>query len=156
MAGSERIRAPFGGVVLEADGRVVHTVSLRGATAKDDGRSRLAADLRRYFAGERVDFDEYEVDFTAYTPFERAVLRATQAIPYGETRTYGEVAAKIGKPDAARAVGQALGKNRTCILVPCHRVVAANGGLGGFTGGLNWKEDLLDLEGSRPRRDRSS
>lgn len=155
MTGSERVRSPFGGVFLEANGHVVHTVSLRRATAKDDGRSHLAADLRRYFAGERVDFSEYEVDFTEYTPFERAVLRATQAIPYGETRTYGEIAAKIGKPDAARAVGQALGKNRTCILVPCHRVVAANGGLGGFTGGLHWKKDLLALEGSR-RRDRSS
>lgn len=149
MAGNEQIRAPFGGVVVEADGTRVRAVSLRKATARDDGRSALAADLRRYFAGERMDFSRYEVDFTEYTPFERTVLRATQSIPYGETRTYGEIAAKIGKSDAARAVGQALGKNRTCILVPCHRVVAANGGLGGFTGGLHWKKDLLALEGSR-------
>ena len=144
----EEIRAPFGGVEIEADGDTVRIVSLRRNSKGDAARSTLAADLRRYFAGERVDFSRYAVDWSAHTPFERSVLEATRAIPYGETRTYGQIAAAIGKPDAARAVGQALGKNRTCIVVPCHRVVAVNG-LGGFTGGLRWKKELLTLEGSR-------
>ena len=152
MAGSERVRAPFGHVVVENSGRTVRAVSLRTGRARDDGSGRLAADLRRYFAGQPVDFSRYDVDWEPYTPFERAVLRATRNIPYGETRTYGEIAAAIGKPDAARAVGQALGKNRTCIVVPCHRVVAANG-LGGFTGGLHWKKGLLALEGALDARE---
>ena len=108
----------------------------------------MAADLRRYFAGEAVDFAGYEVDLQFRSEFERAVLAATRSIPYGQTRTYGQIARAIGEPDAARAVGQALGRNPACIVIPCHRVVAANGGLGGFTGGLRWKEALLRLEGS--------
>jgi len=148
MAGSERIRARFGHMVIEASGDSVAEVSLRTGPVRDHGGSALAADLRRYLAGDRVDFSKYSVDWAVYTPFESAVLRATRAIPYGETRTYGEIAKEIGRPDAARAVGQALGKNRTCIVVPCHRVVAVNG-LGGFTGGIRWKKELLALEKGR-------
>src|SRR2546425_7817133 len=136
MAGSERIRAPSGTLVVAAEGRRVQEISLRDRRGTDDGHSPSAADLRRYLSGGRVDFKGYEVDWTAYTPFERSVLEATRRIPYGETRTYGQIAAAIGRPDAARAVGQALGKNRTCILIPCHRGVAANGGPPGFSTGL--------------------
>ena len=150
MAGSERIRARGGTIVVAAEGRTVQEISLRDRRGTDDGHSPLAADLRRYLSGGHVDFKGYDVDWSAYTPFERSVLEATRRIPYGETRTYGQIAAAIGRPDAARAVGQALGKNRTCILIPCHRVVAANGGLGGFSGGLHWKRELLALEGARP------
>jgi len=149
MAGSERIRTRQGHVVVETEGDTVRRVSLRRGTARTEASSALAADLRRYFAGERVDFSRYDVDYEGYTPFQRAVLEATRRIPWGETRTYGQIAAEIGKPDAARAVGQAVGANRTCIVVPCHRVVASNG-LGGFTGGLHWKRDLLALEGALP------
>ena len=148
MAGSERIRTPQGHVVVESEGRTVRRVSLRRGSARTETSSALAADLRRYFAGERVDFSRYDVDYAGYTPFQRAVLEATRRIPWGETRTYGQIAAEIGRPDAARAVGQAVGANRTCIVVPCHRVVASNG-LGGFTGGVHWKKDLLALEGAR-------
>jgi len=148
MAGSERIRTPQGHVVVESEGRTVRRVFLRRGAARTEASSPLAADLRRYFAGERVDFSRYRVDYEGYTPFQRAVLEATRRIPWGETRTYGQIAAEIGRPDAARAVGQAVGANRTCIVVPCHRVVASNG-LGGFTGGLHWKKDLLALEGAR-------
>lgn len=83
------------------------------------------------------------------TPFQRAVWGAARAIPHGRTRTYGEIAAAVGRPGAARAVGQALGANPVPLLVPCHRVVAAGGGLGGFTGGLDLKARLLALEGTR-------
>jgi O-6-methylguanine DNA methyltransferase len=83
------------------------------------------------------------------TPFQRAVWAQLLAIPYGKTRTYGDIAAELGKPRAARAVGTACGANPIPILVPCHRIVAGNGSLGGFGGGVRMKHDLLELERSR-------
>lgn len=80
------------------------------------------------------------------TPFQRAVWEALLRIPVGETRTYGQLAAAIGRPKAARAVGQACGANPIPVLIPCHRVVAGSGGLGGFSGGLEWKRRLLAVE----------
>ena len=148
MRGVERVRAPLGHAVVATDGSVVSEIHLRSG-ARDDGTSALAADLRRYFAGEPTDFTDYEVELESRSEFERSVLAATRGIPHGQTRTYGQIARAIGHPDAARAVGQALGRNPACIVIPCHRVVAANGGLGGFTSGLRWKETLLRLEGSR-------
>lgn len=82
------------------------------------------------------------------TPFQRAVWEGLLQIPAGEVRTYGELAAVIGRPMAARAVGQACGANPIPVLVPCHRVVAASGGLGGFSAGLDWKRRLLSVERS--------
>lgn len=146
MAGKEYIRAPWGTVTVDAEGRRVREVSLRSRSPSRNSGGPLAADLRRYFSGEPVDFARYDVDWEGYTAFERAVLEATREIPYGETRTYGDIAEAIGKPGSARAVGQALGKNRACIVVPCHRVVGSNG-LGGFSGGIRKKVALLELEG---------
>jgi methylated-DNA-[protein]-cysteine S-methyltransferase len=83
------------------------------------------------------------------TAFQRAVWAKLLAIPYGKTRTYGQIAAELGKPRAARAVGTACGSNPIPILVPCHRIVAGNGALGGFGGGVGMKHDLLELERSR-------
>jgi len=88
-------------------------------------------------------------DAHATTPFQRAVWDALRAIPYGETRSYGELARAIGKPGAARAVGAACGANPWPIIVPCHRVIAADGALGGYSAGLKWKRVLLELEGTR-------
>jgi len=109
----------------------------------------LFADLterfKAYFSGERVNFPE-KLDLSAATPFRRAVWEKTRLIPYGETRSYIWVAGQIGKPEAARAVGQALGRNPLPVIVPCHRVVASDGSLGGFTGGLDVKRRLLRLE----------
>jgi methylated-DNA-[protein]-cysteine S-methyltransferase len=135
---------------FQAEGRVVKRLTFRrgGGEARADG-GVLRRDIERYLGGERVTFADYEIDWSGYTAFQRAVLEATRTIPYGETRTYGEIAAAVGKPRGARAVGQALGKNRTCIVVPCHRVVGAKG-LGGFSGGLRWKKRLLRLEGVSP------
>jgi len=99
-----------------------------------------------YFSGRRADFPD-KLDFSGATPFQREVWRVTRLIPYGETRSYQWVAGQIGKPGAARAVGQALGKNPLPVIVPCHRVVASSGELGGFTGGIEMKRRLLSLEG---------
>ena len=83
------------------------------------------------------------------TPFQKAVWQALQDIPLGQTRSYGEIARVIGRPKATRAVGGACGANPIPLLVPCHRVLAANGKIGGFSGGLDWKRRLLACEGVR-------
>jgi O-6-methylguanine DNA methyltransferase len=101
--------------------------------------------LRRYLAGERVDFPQ-ALDLAAGTPFQQQVWAVLQRIPAGETRSYGWVAAAIGRPRAARAVGQAVGANPINIVIPCHRVIGSNGSLTGYGGGLLLKQRLLDLE----------
>ena len=121
-------------------------------------KSRLARQLVRYFAGERVEMSA-PLQFPPASPFRRRVWEVTAAVPYGAVLTYGEVAARAGRPKAARAVGQALARNPLPLVVPCHRVVAADGGLGGFSGegGVRVKRELLELEGggARPRRGRT-
>ena len=103
--------------------------------------------LQCYFSGHRISFPD-ELDLSGTTPFQRLVWETTKLIPYGETRSYGWVAAYLRKPGAVRAVGQALSRNPLPIIIPCHRVIQSNGGLGGFTGGggLETKIKLLALE----------
>lgn len=107
----------------------------------------VEAQLQEYFAGKRNRFD-LELDF-AGTDFQRAVWNALVAIPFGETRTYTQIAEEIGHPTASRAVGAANGRNPISIIAPCHRVVGADGSLTGFAGGLAAKKWLLTLEGKR-------
>ena len=109
---------------------------------------RVRRELDEYFAGTRQDFD-LELDLTLARPFARKILAATARIPFGATSTYGEIAAEAGSPGAARAAGGALGSNPIPIVVPCHRVLARNGTLHGYTGGLHRKQQLLELEGVR-------
>ncbi len=101
--------------------------------------------LNEYFAGERVCF-ELELDF-AGTEFQQKVWQALLTIPFGETRSYSQIAQQIGNPKAVRAVGAANGKNPLSIVAPCHRVIGASGSLTGFAGGLGAKQFLLTLEG---------
>ena len=103
--------------------------------------------LKSYFSGHRITFPD-KLDLSQGTHFQREVWENTKLIPYGETRSYAWVAEQIKKPRATRAVGQALGKNPLPIIVPCHRVVASNGKLGGFGGGVEMKRYLLSLEAS--------
>lgn len=105
-------------------------------------------ELDEYFDGKRTSFD-IPVDWRLHDGFGRRVLRATARIPFGKLLTYAEVAAKAGSPRAYRAAGNALGSNRMPIVVPCHRVVASGGKIGGYTGGIERKEYLLELEGVR-------
>ena len=105
--------------------------------------------IREYFDGNRTRFD-LPVDFDVLDPFDRRVLAtAFRTIGFGEVVAYGELARRIGKPRAARAVGGALGRNPVAIVVPCHRVVRRDGSLGGYGGGVHWKRRLLALEGRR-------
>jgi len=154
------VDTPFGCVLMVRSERGLRSVSLPRSTRiealSQAGRSLHGAEedtaafgdlplrLQSYFNGEAVAFPD-ELDYGEATAFQRAVWRATRSIPYGSTRSYGWVAAQIGRPRASRAVGGALGRNPIAIVVPCHRVVAG-GGLGGFGGGVAFKKRLLDLE----------
>lgn len=112
--------------------------------------ARAEREVREYLAGRRRTFS-IPADLDGLPPFQRKVLLAERRIPYGRTVTYGELAAKVGRPRAARAVGQALAHNPVPLVIPCHRVVASGGGLGGFGGGLPLKKRLLTLEAARRR-----
>jgi O-6-methylguanine DNA methyltransferase len=103
--------------------------------------------LKAVLAAGRVAKKLPPLDLSGGTPFQQNVWRALQKISRGKTRSYGEIARQIGKPRAVRAVGGACGANSIPIFVPCHRVLAANGKLGGFSGGSNWKRKLLAREG---------
>jgi methylated-DNA-[protein]-cysteine S-methyltransferase len=109
--------------------------------------TRTAAQLAEYFAGERRAFD-LPLDFRG-TVFQKSVWAQLLTIPFGETRSYGELARTLGNPTASRAVGAANGRNPISIIAPCHRVVGASGSLTGFAGGLETKAFLLKLEGPK-------
>jgi len=116
------------------------------SAALDDVRRALD----RYFAGRRLGFD-LKVDLSALPAFQRRVLDATARIPAGQVASYTDVASAAGSPRASRAAGNALHHNPVAIVVPCHRVLRADGSLGGYGGGLPIKEWLLEHEGARPR-----
>lgn len=116
--------------------------------ARDDSHPVLIEaerQLKEYFSGRRREF-ALELDVEG-TVFQRTVWSALRTIPFGETRSYGDIARQIGNPDAVRAVGAANGRNPVSIVVPCHRVIGSNGKLTGFGGGLEAKAQLLALEG---------
>lgn len=106
-----------------------------------------ARQLGEYFHGQRQRFD-LALDLEQGTPFQRAVWRALLAIPAGATTSYGTLATGLGRPQAVRALGAAVGRNPLSIIVPCHRVVGSNGSLTGYAGGLDRKQALLELEGA--------
>jgi methylated-DNA-[protein]-cysteine S-methyltransferase len=118
----------------------------RPGVGEGAGGGELAKRFAAYFAGEPCSFDDVVVDLDDVTPFQRALTEALRSIPYGETATYGELAALAGSPGAARAAGTFCADNRFPIVVPCHRVVAAEG-IGGFGSlGVGYKKRLLELE----------
>lgn len=148
------VASPIGELTLLSDGEALtglYMASPRGAPNIDPAwrheeapfRS-VAEQLAAYFAGERTEFD---LPLSARgTEFQQRVWRALRTIPYGETRSYRDIATAIGAPKAMRAVGLANGRNPISIVVPCHRVVGADGSLTGYGGGLRNKQLLLDLE----------
>ncbi|MGW5457615.1 methylated-DNA--[protein]-cysteine S-methyltransferase [Streptomyces sp. NPDC003996] len=125
-----------------------------GAAPVEDPDSPLLAEairqLRAYFAGERHDFD-LPLDWSLISGFNRQVLRElASGVPYGTVVGYGDLAGRVGQPGGAQAVGAAMGANPLPVVVPCHRVVESDGGIGGFGGGLETKRQLLALEGVLP------
>lgn len=148
------IESPIGELLLLGDEQALHGLYMQNGrkavtVAPDWKRSAqpfasVTEQLSEYFAAGRVTFD---VPLLMHgTPFERRVWSALQEIPYGETVSYGEIARRIGQSQAARAVGLANGRNPIAVIVPCHRVVGANGTLTGYGGGLKRKRILLELE----------
>jgi methylated-DNA-[protein]-cysteine S-methyltransferase len=134
----------YADVVLEELARRVSPRVVEAPAALDTVRR----ELDEYFEGKRTSFD-VPVDWRLHDGFGRRVLKATARIPFGKVLTYGEIAARAGSPRGSRAAGNALGSNRMPIVVPCHRVVRSGGKIGGYTGGVQRKEYLLELEGVR-------
>lgn len=146
-------------VAVDADGAVTHLdfvgrktrdeylarIDKLGETRRDAGAcARVRSEVEEYFAGDRTTF---EVPLAARgTPFQHEVWRALVEIPYGATTTYGELAQRLARPNASRAVGRANGTNPIALIVPCHRVIGADGTLTGYAGGLPIKRALLDFE----------
>jgi methylated-DNA-[protein]-cysteine S-methyltransferase len=123
-----------------------HAPDRAGWRRDDTAFSAAAVQLDAYFAGDRTEFD-LDLELGG-TDFQRRVWSALLTIPYGQTRSYGQIADQIGAPSASRAVGLANGRNPISIIVPCHRVIGSNGSLTGYGGGLDRKRALLDLEKS--------
>jgi methylated-DNA-[protein]-cysteine S-methyltransferase len=149
--------SPLGELTLVADGNALVGVYFAGQRNRPGpdrlGRPSAAAfaepirQLREYFAGERTAFG---LDLNLHgDAFDRRVWELVSAIPYGQTRSYGQLARELGDPGLAQAVGVSNARNRLCIVVPCHRVVAANGALAGYAGGLARKRFLLEAEAAR-------
>lgn len=127
-------------------GSLEHRYARAPVVCDCDHLASVERQLLEYFQGRREAFD-IPIDLSALTDFQRAVLRAAAGLRFGEVATYSDIASRIGRPAASRAVGNALGRNPVAIVVPCHRVVRTDGSLGGYTGGLEYKEALLDIEG---------
>jgi methylated-DNA-[protein]-cysteine S-methyltransferase len=120
---------------------------LNGTRITEGGHAvDTAHEIELYFDGKLSEF-KAPVDVSEGTPFQRSVWKNLLDIPYGKTATYKEIAESVGKPGAARAVGNAVGANPVPIVIPCHRVLASNG-IGGYSGGINIKKDLLMVEGA--------
>lgn len=160
---ASRVTTPFGVMIAVADDNAIYLLMIedhhgtehRMAQLKRDmaaciepGRTQvidmLEQELRDYFAGTLKEF-KTPITFSG-TPFQHIVWQALREIPYGQTRSYAEIAQAIGKPSASRAIGKANGLNPLWIIVPCHRVINANGTLGGYNGGVSRKQWLLDHE----------
>ena len=122
-------------------------MDLDGAEDDPGAFTEVVECLHRYAAGDRTALDEIGLDFSGITPFFSAAWNACRSIPAGETRSYAWLAAEAGSPLAMRAAGQAMARNRFSLIIPCHRVIASDGGLGGYGGGgLGVKARLLQME----------
>jgi methylated-DNA-[protein]-cysteine S-methyltransferase len=132
-------------LTVDDDGALTRIGFGAGDVSDDPRFDRVVNQLAAYFAGRRTDFD-LDLRPDGGSPFERRVWAELLEIPYGETASYGEIAARIGHPGKARAVGRANGRNPIAIVCPCHRVIGSDGSLTGYGGGLENKRTLLDLE----------
>jgi methylated-DNA-[protein]-cysteine S-methyltransferase len=155
MTTTVSMKTPIGVLQIEGDDEVITLVTLPGksdsptpATPKGPlpaAVSKAVKQLEEYFAGERTEFD-LPLDLEG-TAFQKEVWSTLGEIPYGKTISYAELASMVGRPTAYRAVGQANGANPIPIILPCHRVLASGGRIGGYGGGLDMKRQLLALEG---------
>ena len=154
-----KVESPIGDILIEGDDGSITKLGRIGAGYDSDEWVRVdrfaaikeaAQQLDAYWAGELFDFELPLAP--GGTPFQNRVWAALRTIPYGKTASYGDIARKIGSPTASRAVGAANGRNPIAIVVPCHRVIGANGTLTGYAGGLDMKQALLAHESRFARR----
>ena len=150
-----QMNTPIGPMTLTKEGDALTAAYLENLVPAIEGTRdpKAFADetrqLEEYFAGERTRFDLHLAP--RGTPFQESVWKALVTIPFGRTASYGEIARKVGRPDASRAVGAANGKNPIAIIVPCHRIIGASGALVGYAGGLPRKKWLLAHESNQRR-----
>lgn len=141
-------QSPLGLMQIEVSEKGVQKIFFTNKKIDQESPSKIAQkvikQLSEHFTGKKTSFD-FPLDMEG-TDFQKSVWEATAKIPFGQVTTYGEIAKMIGKPRASRAVGSALGKNTLGIVIPCHRVLASGGGLGGFAWGLDCKKELLKVE----------
>lgn len=148
--------SPLGHVIIAVGPKGVSRISwghvkrpkVRRPSVRSAALEKAVKELREYFLGKRKRFT-VKIDMSRGTPFQQKVWRELQRIPFGKVVSYGDIARRIGKPRSARAVGQAVGSNPFGIVVPCHRVIASDGSIGGWSGGggMAGKRALLKLEG---------
>ncbi len=141
------IKTPIGGVEIVIERGLLQAVRLTDARPTARTRDPIVREVQAFFRGERTDLRHVPVDLSWATAFEREVYAATQCIPFGKVATYSQIARAIGHPRAQRAVGNALRKVPVDVVIPAHRVIAADG-LGGHTELLEWKKKLLRFEGA--------
>ena len=144
----DTFESPIGILYLICAGKTLCGIDFQkpaGVLRKGKAPLLLKKELKEYFESGREEFTQ-KIVFMSATEFEKAVWNALTEIPYGETRTYKWLAEKIGKPNACRAVGQALSRNPMPVIIPCHRVIESDGSLGGYSGGIDIKRRLLDIE----------
>ena len=140
--------SPIGVLYLLCSGKTLYEIDFQkptGALRKGTAPPLLEKELKEYFENGREEFTQ-KIAFRKGTAFEKAVWEALREIAYGETRTYKWLAETIGKPKASRAVGQSLSRNPIPIIIPCHRIIESDGSLGGYSGGIDIKRRLLDME----------
>ena len=145
--------SPLGPLTIETGKTGFRSVAIGASSAEADSPDAAVADaFRAYFDGDLAALEELSVDVEERSPFCQQVLLHLRQVTAGEVISYGALAAAVGRPSAARAVGRAVGSNPVPLVLPCHRVVAGNGLLGGYSGGLDVKRWLLAHEGHEPRR----
>ena len=144
-------KSPVGILDIRTDGKAITGVylvkdqNIKKQTSTNPVIVEACKQFDEYFAGERQTFD-LPLSPQGGTPFQQKVWNQLKKIPYGQTISYAQLAQAVGNPKACRAVGSANGKNPISIIIPCHRVIASDGSLGGYAGGLKMKKQLLDLE----------
>lgn len=146
----------FGNIGIETNSKGISKIILgikksANKITPDSDIKKIILLIEDYFQGKKVKFN-IPYDISVLPLFTQSVLKETKKIPYGSTITYSELAQKIGKPKACRAIGQALASNPLPIIIPCHRVIRKDGSLGGFSAGFRWKKLLLDIENKHNKR----
>lgn len=145
----DRFESPFGTLYLIFSGRLLYEISFRKPEdmpfRKGSASGSFVGELQKYFSGSIINFRQ-KTTFLTGTEFEKKVWIALEKIPFGETRSYKWIAEQAGNPRAVRAAGGALSKNPIPIIIPCHRVIAADGSIGGYALGVDMKRQLLKME----------